>query len=246
MRAWIRDYTSRVILPFSAVAAMLRLGTKYDFNHLRTEALYRLRAEFPSTLQEWEFLPSEYTHMQNQGGILFDIVNLALEQGLFSILPVAYYLCIQDIVGCYYYQSSTHCLKDTQDEIFNGQKRDDGTLATLPPAVQRVCVLGREKILVEQADATLAWLDNEEVSGECENSLECARVCTNLVSWVWKPMPEPCRSLEKWSMIPKDRLCLACIEEASKIHEAGRQKMWDMMPLNFGFPAWDELKKLDR
>jgi len=167
--------------------------------------------------------------MQNQGGILFDIVNLALEQGIVSILPVAYYLCIQDI-----------------EDIFNGQKRDDGSIATLPPAVQRVCILGREKILVEQADATLAWLDNEEVSSECESPSDCAKACTNLVLWVWKPTPEPCRSLEKWAQIMKRGLCSACVDEAERIHEAGRQKMWDLMPLNFGFVGWDELKKLDR
>lgn len=80
---------------------MLRLGTKYDFNALREEALLRLRSEFPSTIKEWELLPSEYTHMQDHDGILFDIVNLALEQGIGSILPIAYYLCIQDFV-CYF------------------------------------------------------------------------------------------------------------------------------------------------
>jgi hypothetical protein len=82
------------------VAAMLRLGSKYEFQHLREEALVRLRAEFPTTLGDWDRLPSDFTHIQEQKGILFDIVNLALEQGLLSILPAAYYLCIQDDIVC--------------------------------------------------------------------------------------------------------------------------------------------------
>ena len=89
-----RVYTTRDLLPFSVVAAMLRLGSKYEFNHLREDALFRLRAEFPTTLETWDELPPEYTYILEQDGILFDIINLAIEQGLWSILPSAYYVCI--------------------------------------------------------------------------------------------------------------------------------------------------------
>jgi len=41
----------------------------------------------------------DYTQILTQKGILFDIINLALEQGIVSILPSAYYLCTDDIVS---------------------------------------------------------------------------------------------------------------------------------------------------
>ncbi len=234
----------RHILSFPAVAAMLRLGSKYDFVQLREEALLRLRFEFPSTLQEWDRLPSEYTHILEQKGILFDIINLALEQGIVSILPPAYYLCIEDIVSQVFKQYAS--LKYQQNEIFLGEMRDDGSITHLPPETQRACILGKEKILTEQANATLAWLDNEFISDDCFNPKQCTNVCSGLLVSIYKPMPEPCRSLEKWEMVRKGLLCTICREEAERIHEAGRQKMWDMMPQNFGFPPWTELKKLDR
>ena len=78
---------------------MLRIGKKYKLNHLLNEAITRLQSEFPSTLEEWEVMSPEYTHVVFQKGILFDIVNLATECGVRSIFPAAYYLCVQDLVS---------------------------------------------------------------------------------------------------------------------------------------------------
>jgi len=124
--------------------------------------------------------------------------------------------------------------------------REDGSIAHLPPETQRACILGREKILTGQANATLAWLDNEFISDDCSSPNQCTDVCSTLLVSIYKPMPEPCRSLEKWEMLHAGSLCTPCREEAERIQEAGRQKMWDMMPQNFGFPPWNELEKLDR
>ena len=89
---------------------MLRLGSKYDFEMLRNEALFRLRAEFPTTLEGWDELPGGYTYIERRPGLLADIVNLSLEQGLLSILPHAYFWCIgddnQDIVSLLSYHSA--------------------------------------------------------------------------------------------------------------------------------------------
>lgn len=41
-------------LPIVAVAALLRLGTKYDIEVLRTEAVKRLVYEFPTSLQDYD------------------------------------------------------------------------------------------------------------------------------------------------------------------------------------------------
>ena len=78
---------------------MLRLGSKYDFEHLREEALVRLRAGFPTTLENWDKTTNIYT---TRPALLIDAVNLAIEEGLVSFLPSAYFLCIEsgdDIVS---------------------------------------------------------------------------------------------------------------------------------------------------
>ena len=75
---------------------MLRLGSKYDFEHLREEALFRLCAEFPTTLRGWDKSRRSCKYITERPGLLFDVINLALEQGLVSILPMAYLCCIEN------------------------------------------------------------------------------------------------------------------------------------------------------
>lgn len=52
--------------------------------------------------------------------------------------------------------------------------------------------------------------------------------------------------LESWYDVKTGDLCGACCHNAEVSHGDGRSDMWDMMPENFGFLPWDELKKLDR
>jgi len=90
---------------------MLRLGNKYDIHQLVAEATGRLHIEFPTNLHHWDLrFPSvqKYTFkgIKEQNGLLFDVVNLALQHEILSILPVAYFSCLADIVGfqdsCYH------------------------------------------------------------------------------------------------------------------------------------------------
>jgi hypothetical protein len=94
-----RCYNPREAVEFNVLAAMIRMGRKYEIDYLREEALVRLTTEFPTTLTEWDKLPHFYTQIVHQNGILFDIINLALQNDIKSILPAAYYLCIQELVS---------------------------------------------------------------------------------------------------------------------------------------------------
>lgn len=46
-------------MAFPAVAAMIRLGRKYDIPHLRDEGLTRLKLEYPSELEDFDKLNLE-------------------------------------------------------------------------------------------------------------------------------------------------------------------------------------------
>jgi hypothetical protein len=100
-----RGCDPRKKIPFKVIEVMLRLpGNKYDIHQLIAEATGRLHVEFPTTLYHWDrrwvgvqkFI---FKGIKEQNGLLFDIINLALEYGLLSILPVTYFLCLGDIVG---------------------------------------------------------------------------------------------------------------------------------------------------
>ncbi|KAF8989031.1 hypothetical protein BDQ17DRAFT_1393350 [Cyathus striatus] len=214
-----KSYNVREAVPFPTLAAMLRLGRKYDFEHLRDEALIRLTSEFPTTLNEWESLAEEFTHIKYQRGILFDVINLAREMSVNSVLPAAYYLCIQDI-----------------EEMLNGQIREDGSVAQLPHFLQKA----------SQASSTLAWVDgNSDMCTSCINPMGCSSARALITRKIWKPVPDCSRSLERWSDAPSAGLCKPCMLSARDIHEQGRRRMWELLPSFFGLPPWDELKNCE-
>nr|GAT51015.1 predicted protein [Mycena chlorophos] len=81
------------------LAAVLRLSQKYDIANFRRGCLRRLHSEFPTSLtefdeavKEWGFIdPADDTSIS----ALSQVINLAREIGLSSILPAAFYLLVQ-------------------------------------------------------------------------------------------------------------------------------------------------------
>jgi hypothetical protein len=68
---------------------MVRLGRKYELSTLYEEAMRRLQSDFPSTLSAWRkaCLKKDRNFMSRRN--LVDIINLAVEQNLLSLLPTA-------------------------------------------------------------------------------------------------------------------------------------------------------------
>jgi len=88
-----RAYDLRNRLKFSQVSAMFRLGKKYCIDHLKNEAIARLRHDFPSDFDSWDKLWED----PDSGDIIYDedltwgIIDLACrETSLLSIIPAAY------------------------------------------------------------------------------------------------------------------------------------------------------------
>ena len=81
-------------MPIPLIAVMLRLGKKYDMEHFLKEAVARLQYEFPRNLSDWDSISEQPFSKIAQSGdaVLLDIITLAREAGLQSILPLAYYL----------------------------------------------------------------------------------------------------------------------------------------------------------
>lgn len=77
------------------MVSMLRLGKKYEFKHFRRIALQRLRDELPQTLEAWDkkYLGKSPLHGEETE---FDLLNIALEVGVQSVLPIAFYWCLRD------------------------------------------------------------------------------------------------------------------------------------------------------
>lgn len=214
------------------VGSFLRMGSKYDIEVLRKEALERLFYENPSTLEEldniepWSFIAESHT-------ATLDIASLAREQGLHSILPIALYWC---------------CCNHMPKELLVGLQRADGTIAAMPPDNLTACLAASVSLSHAQSQTTLAWMNQPQpYYPSCKSPIQCAGIRNQAIREVYVPYLSVV-GLKTWDsflewMDLQDNLCKPCTKIAEKIHEEGRAKFWDGLPRVFDLPGWDELRK---
>ncbi|KAF7362310.1 BTB domain-containing protein [Mycena venus] len=92
-----RTFLAQTALPLHVIGALLKLGKKYDFRALLDSAVARLTFEYPATLEEYDRLlcddAPEYTptRIVPYDALEFDVISLARESDIVSVLPSAYY-----------------------------------------------------------------------------------------------------------------------------------------------------------
>ncbi|KAJ7502995.1 hypothetical protein B0H11DRAFT_613848 [Mycena galericulata] len=225
-------FLAQMKLPFPAIAALVRLGRKYDFLDLLKSAVEWLTFDNPSTIEEYDasFTATPYAHERKSiivyPGLSFDILTLAREHDILSVLPFAYYRVIY--------------LSD-QAALFDGVSRGDGTSATLAPIDVRKCVLGREGLVQSQwkTQHTAGWLKSQASDG-CTRPQTCgltreSYLSTMLTSGALVTLWSP-------SAAALFNFCDVCKHRTEASISVGRKKMWDALPSFFDLPPWGELK----
>ena len=76
------------------LAAILRLGKKYQIDYLCDEGLKRLRRDFPKTSDQWN-APSAYSDISDDVKA-HDILQLCHEISISSCLPTAYMVFVTE------------------------------------------------------------------------------------------------------------------------------------------------------
>ncbi|KAJ7125109.1 hypothetical protein C8R44DRAFT_131791 [Mycena epipterygia] len=212
-------------LPLPVVGALIRLGRKYDFRALLDTAVERLTFESATTLEEFD-LNGIYdtTRIVNYPGILYDMLTLARENKILSALPCAYFR----VLVCH-----------TQEELFDGISRGDGTSASLALIDLRRCVLGREKSMSLQFKEgyTLEWLRKWDHDDDCTDPAICHRKREALF-YANASKPLGLSIFRQTDVI----FCSACSQHIKALMIAGRQKTWEELPGLFDLPPWSELK----
>lgn len=76
----------------SYLAMMMRIGRKYEIASLMSTALDYMQRLFPSTLAEWDHCQQEISGKcsTKDNTFVFDIINLAYESHIPSILPAGF------------------------------------------------------------------------------------------------------------------------------------------------------------
>lgn len=211
------------------MSAFLRLGRKYDIDVLRVEALRRVFYDVPTTLNEFDsrYESNDKRMIIRSGSLWLDIVNLAREHDLQSVIPLALYLCC--------------CLLDRPGgNILKGLRREDGTDALLSTGDQLACYSSHRQLLRLQGTTAYAWLSAEGIQQSCQSPRVCSS--TRKLHVLHEFFPLAClQGLEKWSDF--GAMCAHCVQVAQQGHSEGRKAFWDKLPEVFGLPGWDTLKK---
>ncbi|KAF7370411.1 BTB domain-containing protein [Mycena sanguinolenta] len=218
-------FLAQKTLPLAAIGALIRLGRKYDFEELVQLAAARITSETPTTLKEYDTFEPDYQAIVYYPGLEFDIVTLASENNLLSILPFTYY----DIVRA-----------NSLVRLFKRIGKRDGTMAAWPLTHLRRCVIARERLLLKQFELgyTLGWARKWEFDDECTDPSSC-RKSRETITWDYRSF---IASLIPLPFLAQFKLCTACRKHATEAMAAGREKMWQELPQIFDLPPWDQLK----
>lgn len=132
---------------------MIRMGSKYMIAELVDE-------DVPSNLAQMEswgmggsrLFKENVTH----SGVLFDVLNLATEHNIQSILPQLYLRATQKVAWTLFVHQVVKPRLLFLEEFQVGTKRPDGTRARLHTETQFICALGSIKMIVTEVPAKLA------------------------------------------------------------------------------------------
>lgn len=205
--------------------------------------------ENPSTLDAYDarmaFDGKNYisTRIVGYPGVLYDMLTVARENNILSALPCAYYRAahlynvrqpaFSAPEGCIYLHSS-------QESLFAGITRQDGTSSSLAPIDQQRCILGREKLIRAQTQegCTLGWL-REWDSDSCTDPAGCNK-------WRASMLRKYLDHLAPWALTPfiafRTTVCASCGKHIEQSMLGGRKKIWEDLPSYFDLPPWSELK----
>ncbi|KAJ7735772.1 hypothetical protein B0H16DRAFT_1426003 [Mycena metata] len=220
------------------VAALLRLGRKYEMENSKKNALWRIHYEFPTTLESWTEVEVGTTKIESQRGFLVKSLVLAYENGIFTSIPTIGFCCLRD----------RQLEEILTDELWS----HDGTPVILPDHLKLILAVAAERIANFQRDL-YEWLEEDAVIPDdtCTTNAECikernvlrrilnfgdnSRRYHSLSSW-----DSPCEG-EDWS----DGLCEPCALAGRTAFDLNRVQFWEALPGFFGLAPWAELKDLD-
>lgn len=223
----------------AVVVAFLRLGKKYEIEILHAEALRRLHHDFPSNpenFNKWGSGPFNECRRRSmiewEYGKNVAVANLAREQGLLCVLPLALYRCCQS-------HSAKHLLTGVPGKA--DALATDNLLA---------CLSGWSSLGGIQYTTTFAWAHSSASTyPNCTSRAECAQIRKDTLHAICVPTVQlmgeyPWSELADFQFdFEVDGMCSSCTSVAEVMHNNGRGVFWEQLPGIFGQPGWAELRK---
>lgn len=206
---------------------MFRLGTLYQVDYFRDQALSRLKATYPTHATRTAVLSTTRIEDGTRFSTNFECINFARETGLLWILPYAFGRMYQIIPS----------------SIFAGLVKKNDEMAVMSSSDQIVSVDGHQRLRAAEAEEMWGTL----LSGEhpCgQSTCQKARLKLANMHWLSAIMLKQTsiqRPLRTWNADWGLGLCHKCSIGAQTEYEAGRERLWEKLPSYFGLPPWNEL-----
>jgi len=155
------------------------------------------------------------------------IIDLARENDILHILPLAFY---------------SICSSHTAKELLEASEQLEESAHELSVFDQRVVIKGWHSLVERQATETFKWLAQEDIFAIICTGYACAKHRRNHLCKYWFPRVN-CSALDAWQLGWEKDYCKACVSKSKELHDSGRRKIWEELPLFFGLPEWEELTK---
>ncbi|KZP32777.1 hypothetical protein FIBSPDRAFT_721844, partial [Athelia psychrophila] len=228
------EFEERMIMPIAVVEAFLRIGRKYEIDHIRKQAVQRLAVTFPSDLKKCREIFSGRTAapIQPHDGDSLAVVNILQENDLLLHLPISLFKCI---------------LLDHHDLLPIITPAHGTQQPILSYTDIQLCHKAHIKLMYFQATVVFSWVQPWEARPACGISA-CRTQCESLHrEWFGStefsfngPMVS---SLGDWRDAWGNGLCEECDIHARQKFAEGQEKVFEMLPSMFDLPGWDELRE---
>ncbi|CAL1693974.1 unnamed protein product [Somion occarium] len=209
-------------LPFEIVVSLIRLGTKYQANHLQNMGLRHLHPFLSRLLEEEPKKPSPSLDETWKPECAITLVNLADSLDLTDILPIALYGCCQ-----------------LEMSIVDGIRHSDDIVERLTPTNLKRCLNARTHLVIAQSRVMsdvhfcIAGCDCQRRDNRDECLAKTFLVRTQPHSpglVVWNPL----RRLDMWwKEISAISLCTICSSVVKTFYIAQRQRIISDLPEMF-------------
>ncbi|KAI4522776.1 hypothetical protein K525DRAFT_198007 [Schizophyllum commune Loenen D] len=205
----------------------LHMGHKYLIPSLWNDAIRRLRHEFPSALEDYQDTrkyDERHGFTIDEGETLSDLVNVAQEMGIQSILPAL--LC---------HLVSTSSLDALSSDY-----------SPLSPDTRIVLLTGRAKLKSAALRAQYTCRTGRSthcIRAKCiegHSRLQAALLCRVALS------DGVITGFEEWTdrdaRLYGRELCEECVLQVQILTEETQRRLWERLPSFFGLPDWEDLE----
>ncbi|TCD70989.1 hypothetical protein EIP91_000487 [Steccherinum ochraceum] len=234
----LHDSTARYlnptkILPFDEVSTMLRLGSKYNVESMRADAIRRLKSCFPDKLEDFAnsrtrtalYDSDDMTKYYQTSDITIvfhhcrHVIKLARSHDLDSMLPAAFYSCAQMTI--------------------QGIVARTGLPYELSDADIVRCLQGRNTLKLTLRRSLLDAVRQAGLEGsDCQNIVSCTSKKTRMVEQLCHYDLGPYALLDHGILrrILAIDVCPACIMRCNSTYDAAKQETWTNLRTHFDLP----------